>query len=189
MYKGTRGFTLIELLVVIAIIGVLSTIVLTAVNSARAKANDARRASDLKSLQQALETYASDNANQYPTTSNVWYTECPYNTTNPLHVNADAMIPSLVTGKYISHIPSDPDMGTSATTCCYLYKSNGSNYKLLVGLNCAKADYTNKNLEPLLDPIRTSSPMDWSSYSGPVQDPNACTGADSTYISAHPGCW
>ena len=60
-----RGFTLIELLVVIAIIGILSSIVLASLNTARAKARDARRLSDLKELQTALELYFSDY-NSYP---------------------------------------------------------------------------------------------------------------------------
>lgn len=55
--KNSVGFTLIELLVVISIIGLLSSIVLTSVNSARAKARDARRKSDLRTISLALELY------------------------------------------------------------------------------------------------------------------------------------
>lgn len=51
------GFTLIELLVVIAIIGLLSSVVLASLNSARAKGRDARRMSDLHNIQLALELY------------------------------------------------------------------------------------------------------------------------------------
>lgn len=51
------GFTLIELLVVIAIIGVLASVVLASVNTARAKARDARRKSDLRTIRLALEFY------------------------------------------------------------------------------------------------------------------------------------
>jgi len=59
--KNQRGFTLIELLVVIAIIGILATIVLVSLNTARSKARDVRRVSDLRQLSLALEMYYDDN--------------------------------------------------------------------------------------------------------------------------------
>ncbi|MCX6736405.1 MAG: type II secretion system protein [Candidatus Parcubacteria bacterium] len=63
--KKNKGFTLIELLVVIAIIAILSTVVMAGLNSARAKGRDAKRISDVKALQTALEL-CYDSANGYP---------------------------------------------------------------------------------------------------------------------------
>ncbi|MFA6215775.1 MAG: prepilin-type N-terminal cleavage/methylation domain-containing protein [Patescibacteria group bacterium] len=60
-----KGFTLIELLVVIAIIGLLSTLAVVALNSARQKARDAKRVADIKQVQTALELYYND-VNSYP---------------------------------------------------------------------------------------------------------------------------
>ncbi|NCN25870.1 hypothetical protein COT94_01785 [Candidatus Falkowbacteria bacterium CG10_big_fil_rev_8_21_14_0_10_37_14] len=64
---ANSGFTLIELLVVIVIIGVLATLATVALSSAREKARDARRVSDIKQIMTALELYYSD-ASSYPNT-------------------------------------------------------------------------------------------------------------------------
>ena len=58
-----RGFTLIELLVVISIIGLLSSIVLVSLNTARERAADARRKSDMNSAITALALYYYDHGN------------------------------------------------------------------------------------------------------------------------------
>ncbi|MFH0923403.1 MAG: prepilin-type N-terminal cleavage/methylation domain-containing protein [Candidatus Falkowbacteria bacterium] len=67
MKDNKKGFTLVELLVVIAIIGLLSTLAVVALNNARQKARDARRVSDVKQIQTALELYYNDEGG-YPAT-------------------------------------------------------------------------------------------------------------------------
>ncbi len=55
--KLTKGFTLIELLVVIAIIGILSSVVLASLSTARNKGGDARVQSQLQAMRAQAELY------------------------------------------------------------------------------------------------------------------------------------
>lgn len=52
-----KGFTLVELLVVISVIGLLSSVVFSSLNNARMKARDARRLSDIRQIQLALDLF------------------------------------------------------------------------------------------------------------------------------------
>jgi len=100
--KGERGFTLVELLVVIAIIGVLATLVLLQLGTARAKARDVKRISDINQIRSAVEQYFEDEGGNYPIAI------------------SDALL-----GKYILKVPKDPLTGV-----VYEYSYDTVNSKL-----------------------------------------------------------
>ncbi len=111
--KTDKGFTLIELLVVIAIIGILSSVVLASMNTARKKARDARRQADLKSLQLALESYYDTNSN-YPIAA-----------TETDVVSTHTELAELVSQGMITVLPDDP---ASAKNYRYRTDATGSEY-------------------------------------------------------------
>ncbi len=102
-----KGFTLIELLVVISIIGVLSSVVLASLNSARMKARDARRLSDMHQIQLALAMYY-DNNNQYPSDAGYCFN----------NVNSVITGPTKALAAYLPNVPNDPS--PSLYTYCYV---------------------------------------------------------------------
>jgi len=73
--RQSGGFTLVELLVVIAIIGVLATLVLLQLGSARSKSRDTQRIAAVSQSRSAVEQYFEDNGNKYPVSAD-WATLC-----------------------------------------------------------------------------------------------------------------
>ena len=121
----SRGFTLIELLVVIAIIGLLSSVVLASLNTARAKGRDAVRLSELTQLQTAVETYYVDHGYYPQSCAGAWawggassaFSSCVTN-----YITA-------ITPSYIGSLPLDP--GTNGYGYLYMSNTGGTDYKIL----------------------------------------------------------
>lgn len=100
--KNKAGFTLIELLVVIAIIGLLASVVLLALNGARAKARDAKRLADMRQMASAMELYFNDISG-YPTQAagTLGVTQLGWPPINPNYIGQIPTAPSPADGNCV----------------------------------------------------------------------------------------
>ena len=103
-----QGFTLVELLVVIAILSILSTLGIANFQSAKIKARDITRKSDLQTISKSLEAYVNDHRQYPPDTELVWGQ--PFTDSNGTI--------------YTATLPADP------SSYDYVYTTTGSSYVL-----------------------------------------------------------
>lgn len=86
---GNKGFTIVELLIVIVVIGILALLVITTYSGIQAKARNAKRQTDIQSIQTQLEAYFSQNG-YYPSLANM--NDSSWRTTNMKSLDANALV-------------------------------------------------------------------------------------------------
>lgn len=118
--KKTGGFTIVELLIVIVVIAILAAISIVAYSGVDRRATISAITQDLESVNKAIQLYYVEN-DAYPSTSNRWYGYVG-------GVRTTDYVPGLVP-KYISALPQPKNKSDSLE---YIYRSNGSEYKLIV---------------------------------------------------------
>jgi prepilin-type N-terminal cleavage/methylation domain-containing protein len=114
-----RAFTLVELLVVISIIGLLSTIAVVSLSSARAQARNAKRIADIRQYASAFDL-AYSNTGAYPASGNACISSSCFG-----GWSGQSAVPAVDAffSPYLSPKPIYP-AGGGATNAGYLY--NGS---------------------------------------------------------------
>lgn len=142
-----RAFTLIELLVVIAIIALLTSIVVSQFEVARAKARDNKRVADVAQIQLAVQLYF-DRCGVYPTALN-----------NTINLNSvSTTCPGIRVSTFMSAVPVPPQPAIDATYSYYAYtvRTDGTDY--YIG---ARLEKPNKALDDDID-IVTPNTAEWS---------------------------
>lgn len=138
--KKLQGFTLIELLIVVAIIGILAAIAVPNFMNAQVRAKVARAESEMRNIQNSLESFFIDNNGYPPMDSDRLRSRRQYKDLEEPDVNvAHIMIGTGSTARrlylttpvaYISSLPFDPFHG-DGSSWGYQYGSNGQSYYIL----------------------------------------------------------
>lgn len=115
MNKNTHGFTIIELLITIVVIAILATIGVVAYNGVQARARDAQRVQDVKTIVTALEMYYIDHG-RFP--ASACGSSCPspkqlgiaWATTSD---GSWSVLEAALVPKYLSSLPREPMASTN----------------------------------------------------------------------------
>jgi len=142
------GFTLIELLVVIAIIGLLSSIVLAALTTARTNSRDGNRVSETRQIQYALDEYFNEYG-KYPT--------CLY--------AGGSCVTTLEGTPYMKEVPTDPLTNVGYSYAALGSGANCTGYHLGVSLEDKKNPALQVGADAPRKTVCTGSPADFSGLS------------------------
>lgn len=163
MAKKQTGFTIVELLIVIVVIGILAAITIVAYNGVQTRARDAKRASDVSSITNALEAYHAINGTYPQETATGGLGAFEYST------DTAGTFMEYLTGDYFSAAPLDPINDGAHRYWYYVYPySSLSSYgcpvdkgELMVfyASGFENSSSTPKSDTPLVCPGRT-----WSGY-------------------------
>ena len=126
--KRSQGFTIVELLIVIVVIGILALLVITTYSGIQAKARNAKRQTDVQSLQTQLEAFFSQNG-YYPSLTDM--NGVAWRTANMKSLDVNALI--------------DPSSTCNpATTSCLVAAPAAKSYAYVVkdstGASCEATD-------------------------------------------------
>jgi len=131
MKQSRSGFTIVELLIVIVVIAILAAISVVAYSGIQQRGRMSARASDIASIQKALEIYRVDNGT-YPATTATTSTNLPAGfagsygsvTSYAYSVsNNSTWLKALTDLKTISKAPTDP---VNDNTNFYMYYANNT---------------------------------------------------------------
>lgn len=129
MRKSIRGFTLIEILVAISIIGIIFGVIISSVSIIQKNSRDAKRRSDLRNIQTALQQYYSDQQ-FYPSHNSSFGSNLDLGTVTNITSAIGNPTPPSSTKTYMSVVPKDPSSGNN-----YCYRSSIANTAPLVSCN------------------------------------------------------
>lgn len=125
MNSDKRGFTLIELLIAISIIGLLSSVVLTTINTSRIKARNTQRIANANAIEAGFYVATTGTSNQFPIT-NSGYCLGKASCWNGTYVNSSAIDALLKTGMAGEVIPLDPSWKANQYGDAFVYYADAS---------------------------------------------------------------